>query len=123
MVGPQQRSIKKAQKEALLLREISQLFHQIMLDDSRITDLFINRVQLSPDKGMCTVFFYSPLGREHFEKIMPLLILYKPSLRTAIAHKIQSRYTPEIKFRFDDQFEKQQRIETLLEKIKTEEPS
>lgn len=123
MVGPQQRSIKKAQKEALLLREISQLFHQIMLDDSSITDLFINRVHLSPDKGICTVFFYSQLGKEHFDKMLPILILYKPSLRTAIAQKIQARYTPEIKFRFDDQFEKQRRIEHLLEKIKTEEQS
>lgn len=123
MVGPQKRSIKVAQKEALLLREIAQFFLQITLDDSRITDLFINRVHLSADKSICTIYFYSQLGKEQFEKMLPLLILYKPSLRTAIAHKIQSRYTPELKFKFDEQFEKQQRIETLLEKIKSENQS
>ncbi len=123
MVGPRQKNIKQAQKEELLLRELAQLFLQIALDEPRLHDLFLNRVHLSPDKGMCSIYFYSPLGKKKFDEIFPILILYKPSLRAALAKRIPARYTPQLVFKFDDQFEKQQRIENLLEKIKTEDQS
>ena len=37
-------AIKRAQKESLLLREISNMFHSISMDDSRLAGLFVNRV-------------------------------------------------------------------------------
>lgn len=114
-------AIKKAQKESLLFREISQLFMQTALDDSRLSSVCISRVKLSPDKGVCTVYFYTPEGETRFSELLNVLILYKPSLRSAIASRIRSRYTPELIFKFDKNFEKQCRIEELLEHIKTEE--
>lgn len=123
MVGPRQKNIKLAQKEEQLLRELASLFMQISQDEPRLQDLFLNRVHLSPDKGSCSIFFFSPLGKQKFDELFPILILYKPSLRAALAKRIPARYTPQLIFRFDDQFEKQQRIENLLEKIKTEEQS
>lgn len=120
MVAPQQKNIKKAQKEALLLREIASLIWQIAADDSRLQDIFVNRVELSPDKSRCYIFFYTPLGLDKFQELLSILILYKPSLRSAIAQRIQARYTPELVFKFDEQLEKQQRIDALLEKVKAE---
>ncbi len=90
------------------------------MDDTRLQGLTINRVQLSPDKGMCSVYFYTPLGEEHFKDMLRILILYKPSLRKALASRIQARYTPDLTFKFDTQFEKVQRVEELLEKVKTQ---
>jgi len=113
-------SIKREQKETLLFREISQLVLQLTLDDSRLHGLFVNRVKLSADKGMCTIFFYTDAGIDAFKELMKTLILYKPSLRSAIAARIPSRYVPNLLFKFDSKFEKQQRIEQLLEKIKEE---
>lgn len=114
-------NVRRAQKESLFLREISQLFLQASMDDTRLQALSITRVQLSPDKGMCTVYFYTPQGEEHFKDMLRILILYKPSLRKALASSIQSRYTPDLMFRFDAQFDKVHRIEELLERVKTEE--
>lgn len=111
---------KKAQKESLLFQEISKLFHEIVLDDKRLEGLMVNRVALSKDKGAINIFFYALGGEQEFQEKFNFLILYKPSLRKAIAQKIQSRYTPEIFFRFDDVFEKQQKVEDLFEKIKSE---
>lgn len=108
-------NVKRAQKESLLFREISQLFMQASLDDPRLKDVMIHRVQLSPDKGLCTVYFYTDQGEEHFKEVLNVLVLYKPSLRKALASKIRSRYTPELIFKFDTQFEKQMRIDQLLE--------
>ena len=115
-------NVKRAQKESLLFREISQLFLQAGLDDPKLQTITINRVALSPDKGVCTVFFYSSEGEETFtKKLLPILMQYKSSLRKALASRIRSRYTPELIFTFDNQFEKQMRLEELMERVKEEE--
>ena len=112
-------NVKRAQKESLLFREISQLFLQASMDDSRLQGLFVNRVHFSPDKGLCTVYFYSAKGEEYFNEIIHTLMLYKPSMRKALASTIKGRYVPDLIFKFDKQFEKQQRIESLIEQVRT----
>ncbi len=114
-------NVKRAQKESLLFREISQLFLQATMDDPRLRGIFVNRVHLSPDKGLCTVYFYTAEGEEHFNQILHTLTLYKPSLRKALASTIKGRYVPDLLFKFDKQFEKQQRIEELIEQVRTKE--
>lgn len=111
-------NVKRAQKESLFFREISQLFMQTAMDDQRLQGIFVNRVQLSPDKGLCTVFFYTSQGEEYFNQVLPVLTLYKPSLRKALASTVKGRYVPDLLFKFDKQFEKQQRIEELIEKVR-----
>src|SRR6516164_7171990 len=95
------RDIKKAQRESILLKKIAELFMQVTLDDTRLRDMYVNRVELSPSRGMCTVYFYSPLGEQHFDELLEVLKLYKPSLRKALATTLDSRYTPELLFKFD----------------------
>lgn len=112
--------IKRSQKESLLLRELSKMLLQLSLDDAELSGLFINRVELSKNKGVCIIYFYDPSGPEIFEQKKKRLVLYKPSLRRGIAATLDGRYTPELKFAFDEQFEKQQRIENILETVKKE---
>ncbi len=115
--------IKRAQKERLFFREISNLFLQMTLDDSRVQGISITRVKLSPDKSLCTVYFYAAEGKEFFNEKLEILKLYKPSMRKAIAAKIEARYTPDIRFAFDEHYEKQEELELLMNKIKKEEES
>lgn len=110
--------IKRSQKESLLLKELSKMLHELTLDDKELLGLFINRVELSKNKGACIVYFYDPQGPAIFEAKKHRLILYKPSLRKGIASTLDGRYTPEIVFAYDHQFEKQQRIESILEQVK-----
>jgi ribosome-binding factor A len=112
------KSIRKSQKESLLLREIAQLFNVIANEDPELKNLFVNRVALSDNGGMAEVYFYSSLGRDEFERVFQQLKLYKPSLRKAIADRVPGRYTPDIRFRFDDQLKKQLAIEELIEQVK-----
>ena len=112
------RDIKRAQKEKLLLRTISNLFLQAALDEPRLSGLVINRVSLSSDKSLCTVYFYTSKGKAEFDEKLEILKLYKPSLRAALAKEIKSRYTPDLKFKFDDQFEKHQKLESLMYELK-----
>lgn len=110
--------IKRARKESQFFREITKLFMQLTLDDTRLQGLTISSVQLSSDKSVCTIFFYTEKGKEYFKEIFEILILYRPSLRKAIATEIKSRYVPELIFRFDNKYERKLRLEQLLDSIK-----
>lgn len=114
------RDIKRSQKERLLLREVSQLFMKAAVDDPRLEGVFVSRVALSPDKGMCYIYFYTPAGRDAFNEKLEVLKLYKPSLRSALAKAIPSRYTPDLLFKFDEVYEKEARINALLDQLKVE---
>lgn len=118
MVFNQSSAIKRAQKESLLMQELAKMLLSLSLDDNRIAGIFINRVKLSPDKSVCTVYFYTSEGQEVFEEKLRFLVLYKPSLRKALAAAVPSRYVPELVFKYDDLFDKQQRVDEILEKIK-----
>lgn len=107
-------AIKRAQKESLLLREISNMYHSITIEDNRLLGLFVNRVELSTDKGWVTVFFYTLDGFEKFEEQLEILKLYKPSIRKGLASGIKGRYVPDLKFAYDEKFEKQQRLELAM---------
>ena len=112
--------IKRAQKESLLLRELSTYFLRITNEDNRIKDIILNRVKLSKDKGVCTLYFYTPQGEQYFQEIMPFLILYKPSMRKALAQSINARYTPQLVFKYDTPYEKHLKVDELIEKLKQE---
>ncbi len=118
MYDHRNKDIKKAQKESLLLREISGLLLQAGMDDPRLQKVTVSRVSLSDDKGTCTVFFYTSQGKKAFEEILEILKLYKPSLRAALAKKIRGRYTPNLVFRFDDQIEKSEKMNALFQQLK-----
>lgn len=120
MVEQKQSDIRRARKEALFFKEVSKFFLRITMDDPGLSGLYINSVKLSPDKSSCSVFFISENGPEDFEKRLPNLILYKPALRKAISQSIPSRYTPQLVFKYDAQFEKQRKLEALFDRLKLE---
>ena len=113
-------TIKQAQKESYYFREIANLFRQIAIDDSRLEGIYINKVRLSSDGGTCIVLFLSQKNREDFEEKLQTLILYKPSLRAALAKTSHGRYTPNLIFRFDEEHEKTEKINALIDRLKEE---
>lgn len=119
-MSKQQQDIKRAQKESYFFREISQLFRHITIDEPRLNGIYINKISLSSDGGICTVLFLAANGRPEFEEKLPLLILYKPSLRAALAKTSSGRYTPNLVFRYDEDQEKVDKINRLLDKLKDE---
>lgn len=113
--------IRHEQKKSRLLRAVSQLFHSIAFDHKELSTLMVTRVDISADSGICYVFFTSLTAREGFEASFPTLKLFKPSLRSALAREIPSRYVPDLVFMFDDELEKQRGLEALLDTVKTTE--
>ncbi len=119
-MSKQQQEIRKAQRESYFHQEISKLFRQIAIDESSLNGLFINRVQLSSDGGTCVVLFLATNGRPEFEEKLPTLVLYKPSMRSALAKTSHGRYTPNLVFRYDEDYEKVEKINQLLDTLKAE---
>lgn len=119
-MSKQQQEIKRAQKESYFFREIAKFYLQITIDEPRLQGLYINKISLSADGGICTVLFLASNGRSEFEEKLPTLILYKPSLRSALAKTSQSRYTPNLIFRYDEDQEKVDKINRLIDKLKDE---
>lgn len=115
-----QQDIKRAQRESYFLHEIGNLFRQIAIDEPRIQGIYINKVSLSSDGGTCVVLFLAQNGKQEFEEKLQTLILYKPSIRAALAKMSHGRYTPNLIFRYDDGYEKTERINLLIDKLKRE---
>lgn len=112
--------IKRSQKEAELFKHISAWITYASVEDKNLSGLFVSKVELTRDKGVCYVYFHMPDGEAKFKERLHIITLYKPSLRKALADVINARYTPEIIFKYDKKFVKKQRIEEILEKIKNE---
>jgi ribosome-binding factor A len=120
MNNPRVREIKHAQKESQLLQEIGQLFVQMSQDEPTLQGLYVTRVQLSPDKGKCTVFIHTLGGLKEFEEKRPTLVMFKGSIRKALAKLILGRYTPDLRFTYDAVLDKQRHIDDLIDKLKDE---
>ncbi len=112
--------IKHAQKESNLFHKIAQFFLQIKQDEPELQGLSVSRVALSQDKGTCIVYFSTPGGLEEYEKKRPILVLYKASLRKSLSQVIPGRYTPSLRFSYDQRLEKQRRVDNLLDRLKKE---
>lgn len=114
------RDVKKSQKESFFLQEIATLFLQLSMDEKKLHDLYISRVELSPDGGLCNVFFHTPQGIDSFNERKKDLILYKPSMRAAVAKASHSRYAPDLRFVYDEGLDKQQKMEDLFNTLKSQ---
>ncbi len=115
-----QQDIKRAQRESYYFREIANLFRQIAIDEPRLNGMFINKVNLSSDGGTCVILFLTEKGKEEFEVKLKTLVLYKASLRASLAKMSHGRYTPKLVFRYDEGYEKTEKINLLIDKLKSE---
>jgi len=126
MVRSRVQEVRRLQKKSFYLRELSSFLIRISQDEPLLAYLFITRVELSSDGGRCNVYFsvYNTNSieqkQEAFGKAREVLVLYKASMRKALADALRARYVPELRFLYDLQKDKEIRIESLLEKVSEE---
>eukprot|EP01037_Dinobryon_pediforme_P002415 gene2415-2450_t len=73
----------------------------------------VPEVRISPDLKLATVYIM-PLGGERLAEILKALERHKKFLRGEMAHKVNLKFTPELRFRADESFGEGDRIEKLL---------
>jgi ribosome-binding factor A len=73
----------------------------------------IPSVKMSPDLKLATISVM-PLGGKNVDKIIAALDRNKKALRTLIAHRVNLKYAPDLRFVVDESFAAQAKIDALL---------
>jgi ribosome-binding factor A len=73
----------------------------------------VPRVKMSPDLKLASVYVM-PLGGNDASDVIAALDRHKKYLRTEIAHRINLKFAPEIRFKIDDSFDNVAKIDALL---------
>ena len=110
--GPSQRQlrvgelIRHALAEMLSRGEI----HDPVIEGHMIT---VPEVRMTADLRLATVYVM-PLGGKDEKEVVAALERNKRFLRGEIAHRVNLKFAPEIRFRIDERFDEAERIEKIL---------
>jgi ribosome-binding factor A len=73
----------------------------------------IPEVKVTADLRLATIYVM-PMGGRDAEEVVAAFERHKKYLRGEIAHRINLKFAPEIRFRVDDRFAEAERIDKLL---------
>jgi ribosome-binding factor A len=110
--GPSQRALRVGE---LIRHAMSDMLtrgdvHDPVLEGHLVT---VPEVRMSPDLRMATIYVM-PLGGRDVKDVIAALDRNKRYLRGEIAHRVNLKFAPEIRFRVDERFDEAERIEKLL---------
>jgi len=110
--SPSQRALRVGE---VIRHAVSELLtrgdvHDPVLEGHLIT---VPEVRMSADLRLATIYVM-PLGGRDVEPVLEALERHKRFLRGEIAHHVNLKFAPEIRFRVDERFDEAERIEKLL---------
>jgi ribosome-binding factor A len=110
--GPSQRALRVGE---LIRHAMSDMLtrgdvHDPVLEGHLVT---VPEVRMSPDLRMATIYVM-PLGGRDIQDVIEALDRNKRYLRGEIAHRVNLKFAPELRFRVDERFDEAERIEKLL---------
>jgi ribosome-binding factor A len=73
----------------------------------------VPEVKMSPDLKLATIYVM-PLGGRGIDEVIAALARNKKFLRGEVAHRVNLKFAPDLRFRVDDRFDEAERIEKLL---------
>ena len=73
----------------------------------------VPEVRMSPDLKLATIYVM-PLGGRDTEVVIEALNRNKKFLRGEVAHRVNLKFAPDLRFHADDRFDEAERIEKLL---------
>jgi len=73
----------------------------------------IPEVQVTADLRLATIYVM-PMGGRDADQVVAAFERHKKYLRAEIAHRINLKFAPDIRFRVDDRFAEAERIDKLL---------
>jgi ribosome-binding factor A len=84
--------------------------HDPVIEGHLIT---VPEVRMSPDLRLATIYIMPLAGRDA-DEVVAALERHKKFLRGEIAHAINLKFAPDIRFRIDERFAEAERIDKLL---------
>jgi ribosome-binding factor A len=85
--------------------------HDPVIEAHMIT---VPEVRMSADLRLATIYIM-PLGGRDEDAVLDALERNKRYMRGEIAHRVNLKFAPEIRFRIDDRFDEAERIAKLLQ--------
>jgi ribosome-binding factor A len=73
----------------------------------------VPEVRMSPDLRLATIYVM-PMGGRDATEVVAAFDRHKKYLRAEIAHRINLKFAPDIRFRVDERFDEAERIDRLL---------
>jgi ribosome-binding factor A len=110
--GPTQRQLRVAE---LIRHEIAAILSRGEIHDDVLAKsvVSVTQVRLSPDLKLATCYIM-PLGGQDEKPVIAALESHKRYLRGEIAHRVNLKYAPDLRFRRDEAFDEGLRIDRLL---------
>jgi ribosome-binding factor A len=110
--GPSQRALRAGELVRHALAEILARgdVHDPVIETHLIT---VPEVRMSPDLRLATAYVM-PLGGQDAAAVLEALERNKRYLRGEVAHRVNLKFAPDIRFRIDERFDEAERIERLL---------
>src|ERR1041384_8698001 len=110
--GPSQRALRVGE---LIRHALSEMLtrgdvHDPVLEGHLVT---VPEVRMSPDLRLATIYVM-PLGGRDIKEVIAALDRNKRYLRGEIAHRVNLKFAPDIRFRVDERFDEAERIDKLL---------
>lgn len=110
--GPSQRQLRVGE---LIRHELSAMLSRGEIHDDVLAShvVSVTQVRLSPDLKLATAYIM-PLGGKDEAAVLTALEKHRRFLRGEIAHRVNLKYAPDIRFRRDETFDEAMRIDRLL---------
>ncbi len=111
--APSQRMLRVGE---LIRHKISEMLSRGDIHDDVLSAhvITIPEVRLSPDLKLATVYVM-PLGGNDVKPVIEALTRNKKYIRAEVAHTLNLRYAPDLRFKEDETFEEATRIDRLLD--------
>ena len=110
--GPSQRQLRVGE---LIRRALSEILMQGIIHDPDLDriSVTVGEVTASPDLKIATAYV-CPLGGEGGEDLIALLAKNKSEIRRSISKKLTLKYTPDLRFRLDETFDRMDETRRLF---------
>ena len=110
--GPSQRQLRVGE---LIRRALSDILMQGTIHDPDLNriSVTVSEVTASPDLKIATAYV-CPLGGQGGEDLIALLAKNKSEIRKSISKKLTLKYTPDLRFRIDETFDRMDETRRLF---------
>lgn len=110
--GPSQRQLRVGE---LIRHALAQMLARSEIYDAVLAArvVTIPEVRMSPDLRLASIYVM-PLGGKDLQPVLAALERHKKYIRTEIAHEVNLKFAPDIRFMADETFDEAQRIDEIL---------
>ena len=109
------RSQRQLRVGELIRRALSEILMQGIIHDPDLNriSVTVSEVTTSPDLKIATAYV-CPLGGQGGEDLIALLAKNKSEIRRSISKKLTLKYTPDLRFRIDETFDRMDKTRRLF---------